>query len=107
MGHISEDDALIASWLAVNRPRRFETGVSATPDALRAYLKEHGYELGFTGWRGGQRATIRHIGQRGRPSTMSMRDLIAFVDELRLTEGLQPILKPDSDIARELALDAA
>jgi hypothetical protein len=107
MGHTPEDTALIASWLSEHKPRRFEVGTSATPDALREYLKGHGYELGFTGWRGGQKATLKHTGMRGRPPTMTMRELLAFVDELRLTDGLQPILKPDSDIERELALEAA
>lgn len=98
------DTALIDDWLKTHRPRRYERGESATPDAIRAYLNARGYELGFTGWKGGGRATVRTIGQRGRPPSMSMHDLVAFVDELRLTEGLQPILKPDSDIEREIGL---
>lgn len=101
------DTELINAYLAQHRPRRFEAGASAAPDSLKTFLQKRGYELGFTGWRGGRKATLRRTGQRGRPSLMNMQELLALVDELRLSDGLQPILKPDSDIERELGLLAA
>lgn len=104
---MSNDRALVDAWLQEHKPRRFDRGDSATPDALCEFLRARGYDLNFTGWKGGGRATLRHVGQRGRPPSMSMRDLLAFVDELRITEGLEPILKPDSDVARELEAWAA
>lgn len=101
------DTELIDAYLKHHRPRRFEQGASAAPESLKAFLQKRGYELGFTGWRGGKRVTLRRTGQRGRPSSMNMHELLALVDELRLSDGLQPILKPDSDIERELELLAA
>lgn len=86
------DASLVDEWLSRNRPRRFERGESATPDALKSYLAGHGYELLFTGWRGGQRAIVRTVGARGRPPTMDMRDLLIFVDQFRVADGLEPIL---------------
>jgi hypothetical protein len=87
------DQALIDAWLAKNGgPRRFERGTSATADGVRGYLKDRGYTLEFTGWKQGGKARLKHEGVRGRPRLMTMRELLAFVDELRAAEGREPIL---------------
>lgn len=83
------DDALVAGWLAQHGgPRRFERGDSATVDAMKWWLRERGYEVAFT-QKGGM--ALKQSGAMGRPRKVTVRDLVAFVDELRVAEGLERI----------------
>lgn len=88
-GRGANDDALVAGWLAQHGgPRRFERGDSATLDALKWFLRDRGYEVSFT-QKGGM--ALKNTGAPGRPRTVKLRDLVAFVDELRAAEGLERI----------------
>jgi hypothetical protein len=86
------DQALIEDWLTKNGgARRFERGASGMPDNIRFYLQERGYEMTFSGWKDGRKAIVRRHGTNGQ-RRMNFAQLVAFVDELRASEGLEPIM---------------
>jgi hypothetical protein len=80
----ASDAELVQGWLAMNGPRRFERGASGDEMAMRSYLHARGYETTY------RQGKLYLIG-RGRPRLLTYKDLVAFVDEIRVSEGLQRI----------------
>lgn len=83
--------SMVEAYIAANGVRRFESGISDDLDYLRAFVGRHGYEIAYT-QRGKQPYQIS--GGRGRPRSVDRAGLFAFVDQLRIAEGLQPFLPP-------------
>lgn len=84
------DSALVASWLARNGgPRRFDQGASGDPSMMVLWLRERGYQTLYSQ---AGRGTMKLTFPDGRKSTMTLKRLVEFVDELRLAEGLEPVL---------------
>lgn len=82
--------AMVEAWLAKNGgPRRFEPGATTDLDVLRRYVEPRGYTIGFS-QKG--RGTYTINGGCGRPKTVDRNGLFAFVDKLRLADGLTPFL---------------
>jgi hypothetical protein len=85
------DADLVAGWLAQNgEPRRFRRGDSGDPWGLKFYLRDRGFEMTYTQKQRGMVTLVQH-GMKGRPKTMIMRELVAFVDAIRRAEGLEPL----------------
>jgi hypothetical protein len=80
----ASDAELVQGWLAMNGPRRFERGASGDEMAMRSYLHARGYETTY------RQGKLYLIG-RGRPRLLTYKDLVAVVDEIRVSEGLQRI----------------
>jgi hypothetical protein len=80
----ASDAELVQGWLAMNGPRRFERGASGDEMAMRSYLHARGHETTY------RQGKLYLIG-RGRPRLLTYKDLVAFVDEIRVSEGLQRI----------------
>ncbi len=83
---VNDIPAMVEEWLAQNGARKFGKGESADHQSIRFFLQDRGYEL--SGWQG----KFRISKGAGRPKVMTWRAVLEFVDELRLAEGLQPIL---------------
>ncbi|MBZ9653518.1 hypothetical protein [Phyllobacterium lublinensis] len=77
---------LISEWLEKNGgPRKFAQGDNSDFLALRRYLEKHGYRIN------GHR--YHYIVSKGKfRRQFERRGLTKFVDELRVAEGLPPIL---------------
>lgn len=85
------DQALVNRWLRKNGgPRRFERGASGMPDNIKFYLQERGYDMSFSGWKDGRKAIVKRRGTSGQ-RRLNFAELVAFVDELRVADGLEPI----------------
>lgn len=78
---------LIDEYVARKGVRRFERGVSSGYDALQRFLYEHGYDMR----RIQTTYALKKIGQKGLGKRMGWIKLIAFVDDLRMAEGLEPL----------------
>lgn len=92
------DAQLVADWISKNgAPRRFAPGVSANPSALRFFLEDRGYETGYSGLKGGGKCLVKKHGARGPARRMDANGLIAFVDQHRVAEGLEPIIARGAD----------
>jgi len=78
---------LISKWLESNGgPRKFPKGDNSDFLAIRRFLEKHGYR------RNGHRGQfIISKGQLFR-RRFCRRSMLQFVDELRVAEGLPPIL---------------
>ena len=77
---------LVEDWLKLNGgPRRFERGVTTDTWIVRQYLTDRG--IAVAGTFGGKWKIVRGP---GRPKTGTWADVMAVVDEIRLSEGLQP-----------------
>ena len=75
-------------WLEANGgPRRFEPGATGDIGNLRSWLTGRGYEIIHNA----RILRVKKIGARGAPKNMTPAKLIAFVDELRRAEGLEPL----------------
>ena len=82
------DADLVKGWLAQNGgARKFERGDSGEILALQLWLRDRGYTLVS---RIGH-LTLKRDGVGGRPKRMTHKAVIAFVDELRVAEGLARI----------------
>ncbi|NTS30696.1 hypothetical protein HQ945_05470 [Phyllobacterium sp. BT25] len=80
-------EQMISDWMDRNgAPRRFSRGESTDFLAIRSYLEKHGYRLS------GHR--YEYIFSRnGMPRRkFDWRGLLRFVDDLRVADGLPPIL---------------
>lgn len=76
--------ATVEEFIAANGVRRFAPNIRTDFHSIRAYLEERGF-------------TVRCIHRRyllsrgrGRPRSMTFAGLIAFTDEVRVSEGEQP-----------------
>lgn len=77
-------------WLEANGgPRRFSRGDTADPFHLQSWLLARGYELLL----GKNQFKVKVAAQnRSKGVVMSRPDFLAFVDKLRIEEGLEPII---------------
>lgn len=83
------DRQAVADFLARNGARRFERGFSADAHGCREFLARRGYELKV---RSSYRLyTIQKLGATDKPRTLKFAQVIAFIDQLRVAEGLTPI----------------
>jgi hypothetical protein len=83
--------AMVEAWLAKNGgPRRFEAGASTDVLSIRAYLLPKGFDVVFLQREGGV-YTVTKPGP-GRPAKLDREQFFAFVDKLRLADGLTPFL---------------
>lgn len=79
---------MVDAWLkAHGGPRRFRTGDSTDLVYLQNWLYQRGYLVFSTA-----NAFFVRV-MDGKPKRMRRRELIAFVDKLRASEGLKPIVK--------------
>lgn len=79
----------VQAFIAENGVRRFEPGTSGDYQAIKSFLADRGYTLTTHG-----RASsyiIKAPGQRGRPKATNWTKVVEFVDELRRSEGLEPL----------------
>lgn len=77
---------MVADYLKAHGARRFEQGESVDYFGLQAWLRDRGYTLT-------SRASLYTLSSGGRPKVMPWRNVVQFVDKMRLAEGLQPILR--------------
>ncbi|KFL31468.1 hypothetical protein JP75_07940 [Devosia riboflavina] len=77
-------------WLDANGgPRRFRQGDTADPFSLQPWLQKRGYELLL----GKNQFKLKPItSKRVKGVVLSRPDFLAFVDQLRIAEGLEPII---------------
>lgn len=86
-----DDATLVAGWLAQHGgPRKFARGETADPFGLRFWLEARGYSVKYTQKDGGK-ITVARVGAKGRPMSFTGKKFIAFVDHLRVYEGLEPL----------------
>ena len=93
---VTPESALIENWIAANgHPRRFEQGVSSSPEYYRSYLQRFGIRLRTRHVRSSLRKPVVrcHVSQDGGNrwhfiSRSALRDL---VDQLRTAEGREPL----------------
>lgn len=67
--------------------RRFEMGASGV--GLDNFLQDRGYVVNTTG----VGVAIKKIGAPGRAKGTSRRKMLDLLDQLRIAEGLEPIVK--------------
>lgn len=77
---------LIDEYVARKGVRRFERGASNGYDALQHFLYARGYDMR----RIQSTYSLKKIGRPGFGKRIGWMSLIAFVDELRVAEGLEP-----------------
>lgn len=77
-------------WLdASGGPRRFRQGDTADPFSLQPWLHRRGYELLL----GKSQFRVKRLGgKRTMGKVLSRTQFLAFVDKLRIAEGLEPII---------------
>lgn len=77
-------------WLKANGgPRRFRQGDTADPFSLQPWLQKRGYELIL----GKCQFRVKRLGGNGtKGKVLSRTQFLAFVDKLRMSEGLEPII---------------
>lgn len=87
------DAQLIDKWLeAHGGPRCFEGGASSEVLHMRSFLEARGFVLRSAGpSTPTTRAYQVTSPNGGRPRRVRAADLVAFVDEVRVAEGLTPI----------------
>lgn len=83
---MKSEAVLINEYIARKGVRRFERGASSGYDALQHFLYARGYDMR----RIQTTYSLKKIGRPGFGRRMGWVKLIAFVDELRLAEGLEP-----------------
>lgn len=79
----------VKAFIAAKGVRRFEPGASGDYQAIKSFLLDRGYVL--SSGRAGLTYQISRPGQRGRPKGIGWAKIIALVDELRASEGLEPL----------------
>lgn len=83
---VSNNTALMAQdWLDKHKPRRFGAGDRTDEFTIKRFLEERGYKY-QGGWQGHSSIT----GNGVRKKMMKWAGVMAFVDEIRVREGLQP-----------------
>ena len=93
LGSRRATSAMVDAWLAKNGgPRRFEPRASTDILSIRSYLLPKGYDVVFLQREGGV-YTVTKPGP-GRPAKLDREQFLAFVDKLRLADGLEPVLPP-------------
>lgn len=83
---VSNNVALMAQdWIERNKPRRFCTGERTDPHTIKQFLADRGYALsgGFEGYNA-------ITGNGVRKMKLRWSGVMAFVDEIRVREGMQP-----------------
>jgi hypothetical protein len=72
-------------WIERNKPRRFCTGERTDPHTIKQFLADRGYALsgGFEGYNA-------ITGNGVRKMKLRWSGVMAFVDEIRVREGMQP-----------------
>ena len=87
----AEVSGIVKAYIQRNGVRRFDAGTSGDYQAIKSFLADRGYTLTTHG-----RASsyiIKAPGQRGRPKATNWTKVVEFVDELRRSEGLEPLRK--------------
>lgn len=85
----AEVSGIVKAYIQRNGVRRFDAGTSGDYQAVKSFLADRGYTLTTHG-----RASsyiIKAPGQRGRPKATNWAKVVEFVDELRRSEGLEPL----------------
>lgn len=78
---------MVADYLKAHGVRRFEPGERVDYFGLQAWLHERGFRLT-------SKQSLYSISSgMGRPKVMPWRNVVQFVDKMRLAEGLQPIVR--------------
>lgn len=77
----------VAAFIAKNGVRRFEQGDSGSYDGVQHFLLSRGYELR----RRVHKFELKKVGARGRAQTMDWNAVLDFVDQLRVSEGREPL----------------
>lgn len=79
--------SLVDQWIEQNgSPRRFPQGDNSDFIAIRSFLEKHGYRVN------GHRYHFTISKGREFRRKTDRRGMLQFVDELRIAEGLPPIL---------------
>lgn len=85
-----EVEAMMTDWVSRNgEPRRFPQGFSGEWFNLRNKMADLGWDLRKEGsW-----YTISRIGSGGRAKRLGREDILRRIDEVLVTNGLQPFIK--------------
>jgi hypothetical protein len=83
---------MINEYLANHGARRFEAGARTEYEAIRAYLRDRFYDMR----QNGRTFSLKPLGQKGAGKRMSWQKVMAFVDELRAAEGLEPFARKNA-----------
>ena len=87
---MKSEKILIEQFIAAKGVRRFERGVSASYPAVQRYLLEKGWDMRPSS----TQLALKAIGKPGKGKMMSWAKIIAFTDELRVADGLEPFSTP-------------
>jgi hypothetical protein len=82
-----EISAMVADFAARNGVRRFDQGESGSYEGVQHFLLSRGYELR----RRVRKFELKKVGARGRAQTMDWGSVLDFVDQLRVSEGREPL----------------
>jgi hypothetical protein len=77
----------VAAFIARNGVRRFDQGESGSYDGVQHFLLSRGYELR----RRVHKFELRKVGAGGRAKSMDWDSVLDFVDQLRVSEGREPL----------------
>jgi hypothetical protein len=86
---VNADADLVAEFIAGHGVRRFERGASGEMFHIKQMLAARGFELTLSNR--GNRCTLRK--GKAAPKHMSLDELQSFVDDLRVAEGLEPMVR--------------
>lgn len=84
---MTSEAILIEEYIAKKGVRRFEAGSSASYGAIQHYLRERDYDMR----QNKSMFTLKRLGKPGMGKRMTWAKVIAFVDEMRVSEGLEPL----------------
>lgn len=86
----------VDEWLeAHGGPRRFEQGAVGDLDHLKVWLLHKGWEVSSNK----VILTVKRVGAKGRPQNWTRKRLYALVDEIRVSEGLEPLRVFENEIS--------
>ena len=79
-------------FIALHGLRKYNSGDSADYFRLQGFLKDRGLELSTKS----NRYCIRKTGSKGKSRWVKWANVIEYVDNIRVSEGLEPIFRrPD------------
>ncbi|AUX76380.1 hypothetical protein [Sinorhizobium fredii] len=83
----TELSQMVADFTAKKGVRRFDQGESGSYDGVQSFLLSRGYELR----RRVHKFELKKVGTGGRAKSMDWDSVLDFVDQLRVSEGREPL----------------
>lgn len=83
----AEVSELVKAYVAKNGVRRFGNGDSGDYHGVKQFPQDRGYHM----TQRGTSYTLMAPGQCGRPRLMAFTSIMKIVDDIRISEGLEPI----------------